>query len=41
MAYVLLVGCPEKALTEREIIDGIKDIGLPRPIESHETIDVL
>ena len=41
MAYVLLVGCPEKALTEREIIDGIEDIGLPCPIESHETIDVL
>jgi hypothetical protein len=38
---VLLVGGTEKALTERKIIDGIKDVGLPCPVETHETIDVL
>jgi hypothetical protein len=41
MPDVLLVGGAEKTLAKREVIDGIQDVGLPCPVEAHETIDVL
>ena len=41
VADVLLVGGAKDALAKREVIDGIKDVGLPCPVETHETIDVL
>ena len=41
VADVLLVGGAKEALAKREVIDGIEDVGLPCPVETHETIDVL
>ena len=41
VADVLLVGSAEEALAEREVIDGIEDVGLPRPVEAHEAVDIL
>ena len=41
MSDVLFVSGAEKALAKRKVIDGIQDVGLPRPVEAHETIDVL
>ena len=41
VADVLLVGGAKEALTKRKVLDGIEDIGLPCPIEAHETVDVL
>jgi hypothetical protein len=38
---VQLVGGIEKALAEREIIDGIQHIRLPCPVESDKTVHLL
>ena len=41
MPDVLLVGGTKETLAKRKVIDGIEDVGLPCPVEAHETIDVL
>ena len=41
MTDILLVGGAKETLAKREVIDGIENIGLPCPVEAHETIDVL
>ena len=41
VADVLLVGSGKETLAKRQIVDGIKDVGLPCPVEAHETVDVL
>jgi hypothetical protein len=41
MSNVLLVGGAEEALAKRKVIDGIEDVGLPCPVEAHETVDIL
>ena len=41
MTDVLLVGGTKEALAERKVIDGIEDVGLTRPVEAHETVDIL
>ena len=38
---IQLVGGTEEALAKRKVIDGIEDVGLPSPVETHETVDVL
>ena len=41
MTDVLLVGGTKETLAKRKILDGIEDVGLPCPVETHETIDIL
>ena len=41
MPDVLLVGSAKETFAEGKIIDGVEDIGFPRPVEAHETIDIL
>ena len=41
MAYVLLVSCAKITLAKRKVIDGIEDVGLACPIQTHKTIDIL
>ena len=41
VADVLLVGGTKKTLAERKVVDGIEDVGLSRPVEAHETVDIL
>ena len=40
VADVHLIRRTEKALAKRKIIDGIEDVGLPCPIQAHETIHI-
>ena len=41
MPDVLLVGGTEETLAKRKVINGIEDVGLPCPVQAHETIDIL
>ena len=41
VADVLLIRGAKEAFAKGEVIDGIEDVGLTCPVETHETIDVL
>ena len=41
MPYVLSIGGIKKTFTEREIMDGIEEIGLAYPVISREAIDLV